>query len=119
MPRDIDRLAPQRPVKVPPGKAHRKTSEQHVADRHFVDHGIEPLDEQELNVGRLTPYVDLAPRFDFGVGDLNAQAPCSNASAAVAPRPRTSTSASCAKCSHLGLQLACDAEPVMILPLAP
>jgi hypothetical protein len=22
-------------------------------------------------------------------------------------------------CSHLGLQLACDAEPVMILPLAP
>ncbi len=73
MPCDVDRLVPQRPVEVLPGNAHRKTSEQHVADRHRVNYGIEPFDEQELDVGRLTSDLDHGPRFDFSVGDRSSQ----------------------------------------------
>jgi hypothetical protein len=70
---NVDRLTQQRPVEALSGDAHRKMSEEHVADRHLVVHGIEPLDEQEFDVWRLATHLDRVPRFDFDVGDHCSQ----------------------------------------------
>ena len=45
---DVNRLTPQRPVQPPAVDAHRKAPKQHAPDGHFIDDGVEPLDERSM-----------------------------------------------------------------------
>ena len=54
MPRDIDRLTPGRRPEGIALDAHIETAEEHPADRHFVNQGVEPLRQKEFDVEELS-----------------------------------------------------------------
>ena len=70
---DIDRLAPQRPFESSGIDPHGKASKQHFPHRHLIDDGVEPFDEQQLEIGRLAAHLDRDLRRDLRMGDDGRQ----------------------------------------------
>jgi len=52
MARNIDRLTPRTAIELVLRNVHFETGKQHIPNRHFVNQGIEPVDQQQLQVRR-------------------------------------------------------------------
>ena len=69
-----------------------KTTEQHLSCCHFIDEGIEPLDEEQFIFRRVTSNGDRLRRNDLDrlvTTVVNARAALSNSASFVGPIPRT------------------------------
>lgn len=65
----VDRLAPQGALEPCTGYLHLKPPEQHGPHRHFIDDGIEPIDQQKLNVRGLAGHCDTSLDGDLRISD--------------------------------------------------
>jgi hypothetical protein len=70
---DVDRFAAQRPREPSVLDPHHELPKQHFPDRHFVDDGVEPFDQQQFEVGRLTLDLNRCLRLDLRVRDDRGQ----------------------------------------------
>ena len=66
---NIDRLTPQRSFEMAVHNPHVETTEQHLPHRHFINDGVEPFDEQKLDVRRLAGHCDRSLWLDSGMRD--------------------------------------------------
>ena len=63
----VDQLTPHYRLEACAGYLHFKPPEQHGPHRHFLDDGIEPFDQEKLDVGGLACYPDPSRGGDLSV----------------------------------------------------
>jgi len=65
----VDRLTPQYALELCTAYFHLELPEQHGPHRHFIDDGIEPLDQQKLNVRGLARHFYTSLDGDLRIAD--------------------------------------------------
>jgi len=76
MPRLINRLSPHLPLEMGILNRDFEPPENHIADGHFIDNGIEPFDQQHLYVRRVAGDLDQRLIGDLGIGHNKRQRVC-------------------------------------------